>query len=132
MHISKPSQLVYGRGSFTSMHCVFQLKPSPALRQRSPTRLGIRLRDLGPTQLIQSWPLWPFCCLCTQTYFHKQALRTSYMTLQHSSYMTLQHSTKLLPCYTPSGKKKIYSNEKPQKCSCMSNICFLSKPERTY
>ena len=42
----------------------------------------------GPTQGIQSLPLWPFCCYQTTTYFHNQALLTthSYMTWQHLLY----------------------------------------------
>ena len=36
-------------------------------RTQSPTRLGIWPQDLGLPNKIQSWPLWPFCCLYTQT-----------------------------------------------------------------
>ena len=48
--------------------------PSPC------SRLGIQLQNLSPTQLIQSWSLWPFCCLYTQTIFHRQALVYTLLT----------------------------------------------------
>ena len=73
------------------------------LGQRMTTRCG-------PTQWIQFWPLWPFCCLYTQTFPHKQALYTTH------SYSTLLH-----PYFnTPNGKKKSKSEWMLQKITNMN------------
>ena len=80
--------------STNSKLCILLVKAQPCTPSTwplSPTRLGIRPRDLhGSIQRIYSWPLWPFCCFQTQTCFYKQASVTT------QSFMTRQHSTKLL------------------------------------
>ena len=69
---------------------IFYLTRSMCMGPRPPTtRLGIcMIARPWSTQLIQSWPLWAFCCLYTQTCFHKQALRTTHSYCQYSTLLT--------------------------------------------
>ena len=120
-HISKNSQLVYGRGSFTNsptsppyvakqltalfhtqppfsslgwqsvaptINCVFWLiKAQPSTQStwpRSPTRLGIRPRDLG---LLNKYILVAFLLLLDTTLLSQAGIT------HYSQLLTLQHST---------------------------------------
>jgi len=94
--------LVYSIAAPT-VNCIFnKAQPStPSTWPPSPTRLGIRPRDLGlyPRNTLSA--TWAFLLLLDTNLLHKQALLTTH------SYMKRQHSTKLLLCKKIINKKML-------------------------
>ena len=71
-------QLSYVLVCSTNNKLHIPVKAQPSTRNTRPQSPAMLCMRPGPTQLIQSWPLWPFCCLYTQTCFHRQALSTTH------------------------------------------------------